>query len=268
MEIKFVVTKEERKALVKAIAEITGQSSVYQGAPGFAFAVGDYVIDRNGTLVYDERTSEASARSLLMELAERGFIHEGVIDLVTPSNPENADVPDRLVIEVPFESHWERSFENLERLVSGKSALIMKALGVDSLPIERTENTLRFAWFPVSAGGEETDAYARFVHALCDMAKNQKRVTMKEKESAVDSEKFAFRCFLLRLGFIGGEYASARKILLAKLPGSSAFKSGDHKSRDTQKDVKLAADMVMPTKCEGDFEMGNAQATGEEEVLV
>ena len=70
---------------------------------------------------------------------------------------------------------------------------------------------------------------SKFVHALCEMAKTQKRVTMKE--SSVDSEKFAFRCFLLRLGFIGKEYASARKVLLSKLSGSGSFKSGGYQKR-------------------------------------
>ncbi len=56
------------------------------------------------------------------------------------------------------------------------------------------------------------------------MAKDAKRVTAKEKET--DNDKYAFRCFLLRLGFIGDEYKSDRKVLLKNLTGSSAFKSG------------------------------------------
>ncbi len=38
------------------------------------------------------------------------------------------------------------------------------------------------------------------------MSRNAKRVTATEKP--VDNEKYAFRCFLLRLGFIGSEYKS------------------------------------------------------------
>jgi hypothetical protein len=56
------------------------------------------------------------------------------------------------------------------------------------------------------------------------MAKNSKRITVKEKET--DNDKYAFRCFLLRLGFIGDGFKSARKILLEKLDGSSAFRNG------------------------------------------
>ena len=55
------------------------------------------------------------------------------------------------------------------------------------------------------------------------MARNQKRVTAKEKET--DNEKYSFRCFLLRLGFIGDEFKVARKVLLKNFTGSSAFKS-------------------------------------------
>ena len=59
------------------------------------------------------------------------------------------------------------------------------------------------------------------------MARNQKRITAKEKPA--DNEKYAFRCFLLRLGFIGSEYKGERKILLKNLSGSSAFKNGERK---------------------------------------
>ena len=67
-------------------------------------------------------------------------------------------------------------------------------------------------------------AYTHFVNSLCKMTKEAKRVTAKEK--IVDNEKYAFRCFLLRLGFIGTEYKTERKILLRNLSGSSAFKAG------------------------------------------
>ena len=60
------------------------------------------------------------------------------------------------------------------------------------------------------------------------MARNQKRVTAKKKET--DNDKYAFRCFLLRLGFIGTDYKTERKILLRNLSGSSAFKSGAKKT--------------------------------------
>ena len=57
------------------------------------------------------------------------------------------------------------------------------------------------------------------------MAKRQKRVVAVVADA--DNDKYAFRCFLLRLGFIGDEYKIARKVLLRYLTGNSAFRYGD-----------------------------------------
>jgi len=59
------------------------------------------------------------------------------------------------------------------------------------------------------------------------MSVEQKRISSIEKSA--DNEKYTFRCFLLRLGFIGAEYKTDRKILLQNLTGSSAFKNGARK---------------------------------------
>ena len=96
-------------------------------------------------------------------------------------------------------------------------------MGVSDLTINLLDDRLAFDWFPADSTPEEVNAYTAFVAALCEMARTQKRITAKEKE--VDNEKYAFRCFLLRLGFIGGEHKQTRKILLRNLSGSSAFKS-------------------------------------------
>ena len=62
-------------------------------------------------------------------------------------------------------------------------------------------------------------AYTEFVEKLCGMAKRMKRVSGKPTET--DNDKYAFRCFLLRLGFIGDEYKAARKILLKNLSATT-----------------------------------------------
>lgn len=56
------------------------------------------------------------------------------------------------------------------------------------------------------------------------MSKNLQRVSSTERP--VENEKYAFRCFLLRLGFIGNEYKTTRQILLRNLSGNSAWKNG------------------------------------------
>ena len=133
--------------------------------------------------------------------------------------PEESDT---LTIEMPLEGFTEENIANLEKLIASKASLIKKALGIDALPIERTETTLRFPWFAFGTPGEEVAAYARFIGALYATVKKQQRVTAKEHQ--VDNEKFAFRVFLIRLGFVGDDYKAARKILLRNLSGNSAFK--------------------------------------------
>ena len=137
---------------------------------------------------------------------------------------------DLLVIEIPKENFTDIALSNLEKILESKGDLIKKALGVEELPIEQTEETLRFPWFSFDEDAEKVKAYTHFITALCDIEKKQKRITATAKE--VDNEKYAFRCFLLRLGFIGPEYKTERKILLSKLSGSSAFKSGIAKHKE------------------------------------
>ena len=71
---------------------------------------------------------------------------------------------------------------------------------------------------------QEATAITHFINAICEMAKTQKRIAPTSKP--VENEKYAFRCFLLRLGFIGDEFKADRKVLLQNLSGSTAFKGG------------------------------------------
>ena len=125
---------------------------------------------------------------------------------------------------MPRRLFTDSNLENLKALITAKGSLIKKALGVDDLPLEITDTKVSFHWFPATPTPEELKAYDTFICKLCEMARNQKRVSAAEKPT--DNEKYAFRCFLLRLGFIGAEYKIARKILLRNLEGSSAFRSG------------------------------------------
>lgn len=129
-----------------------------------------------------------------------------------------------LTVEIPLD---KVDVGNLTKLLDAKGGLIKKALGISELPIEVLEDRAAFPWFSELPDTDAVQAYTHFISALCEMSKNAKRVTATEK--AVDNEKYAFRCFLLRLGFIGAEYKTERKILLKNLTGSSAFKNGGKK---------------------------------------
>ncbi len=208
MTIKFNCTGTERKKLVQAISEITGENAEYQYMATCAYNIGTMTVDKEGTLHCEDGTDIGG---LLQELRKREFIAE----------TEKAD--NRLSISIPKEKLDEQTLTNLDRILENKGTLIRHALQTDSLEYTVTESEMQFPWFTLEQP-EDADAYSRFLTALIDMAKNQKRINNKPDTS--DNEKYAFRCFLLRLGFIGTEFKSVRKVLLRNLTGSSAFRNG------------------------------------------
>lgn len=238
MEIQFNVTGSERKALVIVISEITGVKPKYKGMPSMAYEIDYFTVDKNGTLSFDDKAdsnvsqSEPSEIKKMLEmLAHKGFTAEQSIN-PTPSKqtPHSEDLG--LCVAMPREYFIADSLENLKKLVQSKASLIKKALGVDNLPIEIDEEKVSFPWFSPQGDAALVRAYTHFVYALCEMARNQKRVNSSEKE--VENEKYAFRCFLLRLGFIGAEYKGERKILLRNFTGSSAYKSKEVSDENTK----------------------------------
>lgn len=206
MELYYNRTGAERKELVAAIAEITGEKSKYLGAPSMAYQIGDYQVSKEGIL---SGPDSDEAEQLTTELSSRGFEGE------CREHEVNISVPLEYV-----------DVGNLIHLLEAKGELIKKALGIENTFIKEEDETVTFPWFK-DLTPEEVQTYTKFISALCKMSVTQKRVTAKAKE--VENEKYSFRCFLLRLGFIGGEFKADRKILLSKLDGSAAFKCGHKK---------------------------------------
>lgn len=243
MTITYNRTGAERKKLVQAIAEVLNAQAKYMGAPTFAYQV-DYInIDKNGNLHLEDNADSNEIQRILRQLKEQGFEYtsccydspqqeptvadEAPVDDCLPAYGESADNSLHICISMPSSLFTESAMDNLKSLVDSKAGLIKKALGITALPIIREDGKVCFPWFPGDASPEEIKAYDNFVCKLCEMARTQKRITAKEKE--VDNEKYAFRCFLLHLGFIGAEFKTDRKILLRNLTGSSAFKAGQRK---------------------------------------
>lgn len=68
MEIHYNATGPRRKELATAVGAFLEATPVYQKAPTYAFAIGEYIIDRDGTLIGTEN------HALTEALAEQGFI--------------------------------------------------------------------------------------------------------------------------------------------------------------------------------------------------
>ena len=137
---------------------------------------------------------------------------------------------DSLSISLPRSLFTETALQNLDALLLSKGRLIRHAFDIREATYTLEGDRITFAWLHGTSTDETAKAYAEFISKLCEMARTQKRVTAKEK--IVDNEKYAFRCFLLRLGMIGNAYKESRKILLQNLTGSSAFKSGHRKEAE------------------------------------
>lgn len=236
MELKVNLNGRNRKELVEAIAEFTGQQAVYMKVPTCAYKIGAFTVGKFGSLTIEETSREVEL--VLERLADRGYEISGFQKeepvpeqqaTETPQQPQEAQETepeqqdDKLTVEIPADTMDERALANLDRIIEAKGNLLRKALGTDNLSYKVDEERIRFPWFTLTGEDGKAEAYMQLISALADMARNSKRITAKEKD--VENEKYAFRCFLLRLGFIGQEYKSTRKILMKNLEGNAAWKN-------------------------------------------
>lgn len=228
---------ENRKPLVQAISEFVGVKAVYMKTPTYAYQIAHFTVTMEGNLEFDDMADRKEIERLIEYLAEKGFVadtvpsfnanKEVVKDSINEPHSENFG----LTVSMPRD---KVSIENLKKILEKKGELIKKALGVDDLPISFDDEKVSFPWFSIQPNADKVKAYTHFIAELCKMSKSQKRINTKEK--AVENEKYAFRCFLLRLGFIGSEYKAERKLLLKNLTGSSAFKK-EKKNENTKQRV-------------------------------
>lgn len=305
MRIHYNLTGAERKSLVGAISQELNTPVHYLGAPTFAYEVGNYHIDKSGTLtgpdnldleadlqgihgfeaveraygIYALESADALGaqededfdgdqhhpgryanpdapitESMQRQLDEAPCFEDFRMDgreelglgLTRREDPQGengmqaSDVPESntLAIEMPLTGLTPEKLENLVRLVNAKASLLKAALGTDDLPIQQSDEDggkLVFPWFTSDADRDAVSAYSMLIERLCAAAKDKQRVTAKEHE--VENPKYAMRCFLLSLGFIGEEYKQARKVLLKNLNGNGAFKSGARKETEDSNEL-------------------------------
>lgn len=270
MKVNYNIQKEERKAMVAAVGKAVSEKTVYCGAPSFSYKVGAFEITKDGNLCFDDALDEATVARVRTALREAGFTSENweneascadtganepipteaaveepskvdpAEDKLTPTETPAevtameeavaATDEDNLSISLPRSLFTETALQNLDALLLSKGRLIRHAFDIREATYTLEGDRITFAWLHGTITDETAKAYATFISKLCEMARTQKRVTAKEK--IVDNEKYAFRCFLLRLGMIGSAYKESRKILLQNLIGSSAFKSGHRKEAE------------------------------------
>lgn len=223
MNVKYSQIRTSRKAFVQIISDILEKPATYQGAPTFAYTIGNYSLDISGNLHCPDDADKATIKQLVSSLQKLGYTPDNYDKLFLEST-DSTNTNDSLIIEIPRTVFTEQSFINLHKIVDSKSALLKLAIGTDSLDITTDKEKIYFPWFTLHGIEGETDAYSRLILAIAEMAKRQKRVISVEKP--IENAKFSMRLFLVRLGFIGDEYKTARRILLRNLTGNSSWKAG------------------------------------------
>ena len=207
MTIAFHLTGEKRKALVKAISEILEIPAEYQYMPTCAYKIGEcYTVTKEGNLEISDSADSKETEYLMEELKNRGY-----------------DIPteNRLTVQMPADFFDEHTLGNLQQICENKATLFKAAFQTDTLDIISSDEKVEFPWFKVEQDGD-ADAYCTFISMLCEVAKNQSRINRKPDTS--DNPKYTMRCFLIRLGMVGAEFKTARKVILRNLTGNSAFR--------------------------------------------
>ena len=148
--MKFEKNIEERKVLVKRLGELTGISPYYTKVPRCAYEIGDYTVERDGSLTVEE---DAADLGILAALKNEGLIKdaEGILEAAAeqPEQAETEPIPDSeyesevreeaaaqegeepldMVISLPMGNHTGNTLRNLVNMIYSRGPLLSKASG-------------------------------------------------------------------------------------------------------------------------------------------
>lgn len=243
--LQMQVAGRERKEVAGLIAGHFGTQAVYQGTRGFGYLITEpggreWLVDKAGAVVTQGQAEDNAAEMLavLKALEENG-----------------AEAVGQVSVTVTTEGHNGVTLRNLVNLLAAKERLIAKAMsltgqsfiapamvtavnavrlkavedfleaagGEESPGLAITRDTIAFRWFAATLNPEAIQAYIQFALAANKMALAQKHSSPRETDTT--NEKYSFRIFLLRLGFIGEEYSASRKLFLDRLSGNGSFRT-------------------------------------------
>ena len=284
MKKNYKVTGSDRKAMVLVIGQTIGVEPVYMKVPTCAYAIGDITVDKEGSMIWDEHTDEATIQKISKALAAAGFTaeHSQQEAEEQPAPEATESEPVELTVSLPTTRHTGNTLRNLVNLVYTRAGLINKALGtsfsaeqglVDALAeaeslgtaedfrkivtdyegefgpaltgITITAETITFSSLPETNSPDKIKAFTELAAMMNKQALDQKRI--KAKKVNEENEKYAIRIWLTRLGMNGSEYKGARKVLMENLSGNAAFRTESEKQRwmERQAQKRKAAEEVI-----------------------
>ena len=158
MEIRYNVTGDRRKALVKVISDTTGVRAVYKFMPTCNYEIDYFTVTKDGTLIFDDRADSEEVEKVLDAIAEAGFDCEPAdTESDSPKEAEqdapaaeSEDAPQQaeqaatgadsaedgdqgetisLTVSLPTAQHTGTTLRNLVNLIYTRASLLNKALG-------------------------------------------------------------------------------------------------------------------------------------------
>lgn len=249
--MKIAMKTTDKKALVKRLGELTGIKPHYNGVPGCTYSIGEYTIERDGTITAED---EKADMEMINTLAAEDLIEAPATEDVKQASDDA--FPIKMNISLPLDGHTGISIRNLVSEVYSRAALINKAIGsgfaasedlvqelqkdentetlekaiacitthTDEISgIEFSDGKINFTGFPEAKEADEVKAFTDLASLMVKAAKDQKRIMAKEVDDS--NEKYITRIWLLRLGMTGNEYKTTRKVLLQNLSGHVAFRT-------------------------------------------
>ena len=280
----------DRKSLAQALATELGTEARYLGVPSCAYQVGDYTINRDGSI-------DGDLEAIRSFLIRHDYIHQDPAqedvdtETDTESAPASESEADRTELSIPCVGFTPQQLINLIRILYSRQKLLAamtknKGIRIDDELIgllndekpetadrilELVQNEIRVGMvtgvnianetFTLTiAGADHSDdltTYIRLMVKLMDRAKNAGFVSAKLIDPAEGEMKYYVNSFLNQLGFGGPDYKNDRHILMGHIKGYAAFKNSaqmeKHKVR--LKDRRLTAKQTAPAN----LEEGDAQ---------
>ena len=256
MEIK--TGTDDRKKLVKRISDFIGEASVYLGPPTFSYQVGEFMVDRSGTIYTED---DEKGTTVLRMLIDEGYVsdeNQGENQEVNQEVNQGENVEETVTadIKIPLEGFNGQQMKNLVNMIYSKQYLINKSVGkeiikiddalikkLEALGVDDEEKILSFlseskikgiqfdngciTFLEFPTDEERTKAYMELASRIVKTSKESTNVRANRTEPL--NEKYYMRVWLVRLGLDGKEFKEVRKTLLKNLKGHTAFRTEEDK---------------------------------------
>ena len=277
--MRIQTPRESRREIVGRISERLGIPARYEGAPGFAYTIGEITVERDGGIVSG---NDALLESLKPMLVEQGWLEAGPVDeqAARAEDDLEADVPEasaeRMDIVSPLRDWTVTERISLLRTLYGRQCLLNRMMQGETLYIEEpvveeiTDNPsadaadfkarvqravedgrvrgiafeggkLSFSTPYCAEDPTRWMTFQKLLDGILHSARYAKRISIRHQVTP-ENEKYYANSWLMRMGFGGSEHRELRRVLLRHLNGYAAFKSEADMQAHREKYAQLRRD--------------------------